>query len=167
MKRNQLYIHILSFLLILSTLYHSFTIYSLSVVIPFILISYTFYKRREKALFPLLIIATITSSLFITAESMNEIFSLLVFSVTYALPLLLYWLLVLLGDTGVDRKPFGVALSYVVFTSLIFYLLPELLGISEFILSPENRAVQILMFFGAGMVVAVPFHLTLRSRDGS
>lgn len=165
MKKNDLIIHILGSLLVLSTLYHSYTLYSLLVVLPFTLLSYSVHRKEERLLFPLLLVATLVSSLFIVAESMNETFSVLVFSITFSLPLFLYWIVVLLDETRIDWKPLGIALLYVLLTSLTFYFLPEFLEISEFLLSPENRAVQTLMFFGVGMIVAVPFHVILVIKD--
>lgn len=165
MKKNDLIIHILGSLLVLSTLYHSYTLYSLLVVLPFTLLSYSVYREEERLLFPLLLIATLVSSLFIATESMNETFSVLVFSITFALPLFLYWIVVLLDETRIDWKPLGISLLYVLLTSLTFYFFPEFLEISEFLLSPENRAAQTLMFFGSGMIVAVPFHVILVIKD--
>ncbi len=165
MKKKEFLTHILGSLLILSTIYHSHTLYSVLISVPFLLISYSIHQEKEELLLPSLILATILSPFFISAGSMNEIFSLLTFSLTFGLPLSIYWVIVLLKETEFRLKPVGIALSYVLFTALLFYLLPELLDISEFILSPENRVPQTLIFFGSGMMIAVPYHVILEIRS--
>ncbi|MEF8832230.1 MAG: hypothetical protein V5A66_01785 [Candidatus Thermoplasmatota archaeon] len=165
MKKEDIIIHLLGSLLTLSILYHSYSLYSILVVVPFVLVSYSVQKNEHRLLFPSLILATLAPPFFIATGSMNEIFSLLIFSITFALPLFLYWTTVLLNNTKLDWKALGFALSYVVITILAFYSFPVLLEISEFILSPENRGVQTLLFFGAGMIVAIPFHVALEIRD--
>lgn len=161
MKKNNQIIHILGTILVLSTLYHSLTLYSLIAVPPFALVSYSIERDEERLLLPSLILATLVPSFFVAAESMNELFSLLVFSIAFGIPLFLYWIFTLLNKTEIRWRPASVALTYVLITSLIFYLLPELLGISDFIFSPENTGPQTLMFLGSGMIVALPFHVLL------
>lgn len=165
MNKNNLMTHTLGSLLILSTLYHSLTIYSITVLIPFALVSYSVQKGKERLLFFSLIFATSASCLFIASDTMNETFSFLVFSATFGFPLFLYWITALLDLKDIEWKPIGIALSYVLIVCLVFYMLPEFLEITEFILSSENRIPQILIFFGTGMVVGVPFHLILELRD--
>lgn len=165
MKKKDLIIHLLGSLLVLSTLYHSYTLYSLLVALPFALVSYSVEKEERRLLFPLLILGTLAPPLFIATGSMNEIFSLGVFALTFAFPLFLYWTVVLLAETRLNWRALSIALTYVVLTLLTFYSLPVFLDISQFILSPENRGVQTLMFFGASMIVAIPFHVALEIRD--
>lgn len=161
MKKKAFFTHLLGSLLILFTIYHSYTLYSIIVVLPFALVSYSVQEGWDKLLFPSLILATLVSSFFITAGSMDEIFSLLVFSSTFALPLFLYWIIALQEETDIKWKPLGIALSYVLFTAMLFYLLPELLDVFGSILSSKNRVTQTLMFFGSGMIVAVSYHVIL------
>ncbi len=154
---KKLLTHLLGPLLILSTIYHSQTLYSFIAIVPFLLVSYA--VEQERLVFPSLILATMISTIFISSGSMNEIFSLLFFSLTFALPLFFYWLINLSKEPRF--KPVTIALSFVLFTSLLFYLLPEMLDITEFVLSPGNRLPQILMFFGSGMIIAIPYHVLL------
>jgi len=165
MKKKEFLTHILGSLLVLSTIYHSHTLYSLFIAVPLLLISYSVHQEKGTFVLPSLILATILSPFFISSGSMNEIFSLLIFSLTFALPLTIYWVIVLLRETEFRLKPVGIALSYVLFTALLFYLLPELLDISEFILSPENRVPQTLIFLGSGMIIAIPYHVILEIRS--
>ncbi len=165
MKKEKFITHILGSLLVLSTIYHSHSLYSVLVSVPVFLVSYSIHQKKETLVFPSLVLATILSPFFISSGDMNEIFSLLIFSATFALPLSLYWIAVLLKGTEFRWKPIGIALSYVLFTALLFYLLPDFLDISEFILSPENRVPQILMFFGSGMIIAVPYNVILEIKS--
>jgi len=165
MNKKKFLTHILGSLLILSTIYHSHTLYSVFIAVPLLLISYSIHQEKETLVFPSLVLATLLSPFFISSGTMNEIFSLLIFSITFALPLSIYWIIVLLKETEFRWKPIGIALSYVLFTALLFYILPEFLEISEFILSPENRVPQTLMFFGSGMIIAVPYHVILEIKN--
>ncbi len=165
MKKHDLIIHILGTILVLSTLHYSSTPYSLIAVLPFALVSYSIERDEERLLLPSLILATLVPSFFLTTGSMNELFSLIVFSIVFGIPLFLYWTFTLLEKTEIGLKAAGAALTYVLITCLIFYLLPELLGISEFIFSPENTGPQTLMFLGSGMIVALPFHVILELKS--
>jgi len=165
MRRKKFLTHILGSILILSTIYHSDIYYSISVFIPFLIVSYSVHQEKSRLIFPSLIFATLFSTFFITAGSMNEIFSLSIFLISFALPLFVFWLVVLLDELEIKFFPLVTGLSYVFFTVLAFYLIPEVLGLSEFILSPGNRGPQILLFLGVGMIVAVPYHIIL-DRNG-
>ncbi|MBS3781953.1 MAG: hypothetical protein KGY68_05030 [Candidatus Thermoplasmatota archaeon] len=165
MKKKDFVTHILGSLLVLSSIYHSYTLYSLLVVVPLFLVSYSTNQEKERLVFPSLVLATILSTYFISAGNMNEIFSLLLFSITFAFPLFLYWVVALQEEMDIRLKPIGIALSYVLFTALLFYVLPELLGISVFILSPRNRIPQTLMVLGSGMILAIPYHVILEIKN--
>ncbi len=167
MKRKYMVVHLLSLILVLSTIYHSTSHFSILAIFPFAVVSYSVQSEYERYMIPMLSLATFISLFFVTLGSMNEIFLLLIFSLTFSLPLLLYWIIVLLEEVKVQWKPLGVSLSYVLLTVLTFYLLPELIDISGFLLSPENRGVQTLMFFGSGMIMAVAFHVTLEVKGRS
>lgn len=165
MKGKKFVTHLLGSILVLSTLYHSETFYSVLVFIPFLLVSYSVHREKTRYIFPSLIFTTIFISFFISAGSMNELFSLIIFLITFGVPLFIFWLVVLLDESKIRLKPLGAAFSYVFLTSLIFYLLPVLLGFSDFIITEGNRGPQILLFLGTGMLVAVPYHIILETKD--
>ncbi|MBS3816694.1 MAG: hypothetical protein KGY76_03930 [Candidatus Thermoplasmatota archaeon] len=165
MKAKKITAHLLGSILVLSTIYHSETLYSLLVVIPFLLVSYCVHREKNRFVFPSLLFVTLFTPFFISAGSLNELFSLFIFLISFAVPLLIYWLVVLLDEPKIRLRPLGIALSYVFMTGLLFYLLPALLGISDFIISAENRGPQTLLFLGTGMLIAVPYHMILEMKD--
>ncbi len=167
MRNKEFIIHLLGALLVISTLHHSTTIYSLFSILPFILVSISVKSNEDKILVPSLILATVMSGFFVTAGSMNEIYSLLIFSLTLCIPLFFYWVIALADKNEINFKAATISISYVFITLSVFYLLPEILTISEFIMSPDNRVPQTLMLFGVGMVVAIPFHLFVKFRKVS
>ncbi len=157
--------HILGSLLVISTIYHSDTFYSLLVAIPIFLISYFMESEKDRFLFPALIITASVQFFFITSSSVNELFALIFFGVSFAFPLFLYWVVVLGAVSEIELKPSIVSGSYVIFTFALFYLLPELMEVSKFILGKQNEGVQILLFLGAAMLMGVIYHAALEIRD--
>ncbi len=161
MKINKQAVHVLGTILVLSTLYHSYTLYSLFVVLPLALVSYSIQTEKKSLLFPSLIIATILPCFFIAGKSLDNIFSLIFFSITFAIPFFLYWLVSFLDKSRIEWRPVTIALIYILITTFLFYTILEFFGVSEFIFSPENTGPQTLLFFGSAIIVAVPFHVML------
>lgn len=162
-------VHILGTILVLSALYHSMDLYSLAVVIPVFLVSFSIYKRLNWLKVPALVAATLYPSFTMAAGAMDEAFSLLIYSVIFVIPLASYWILVLTSeiDLKIEWKGVVIGVSYIALVLLSFYIIPSLLGISEFILSPGKRGPQALLLAGFGLLVMVPYQIILEFKNGS
>ncbi len=159
-------IHLLGVLIVVSTFYHSNDYHSLLVSVPIFLTSFSFYKSIEWLKIPALCATTLYAPFTMTTGGMDEFFSLLVFSVSFLIPVVIYWVLVLGSELHLHINSKGVvfAVSYLVFTVLFFYLIPFILGISEFFLSAENRGAQALLLIGFGLVLVLPYQIVMEIR---
>lgn len=157
--------HALGALLVISTVYHSDSLYSVFLAIPFFLISFMIEIGRNELIFPTLIFTAVIQFLLITSAPVSDFVSVIIFLISFGLPLSYYWLIILSQNSKLNPKPVGIATSYVVFTFILFYFLPDFIGVSEFIFGGRNEVVQILIFLGSGMLVGVVYHAGLEIKD--
>ncbi|MFW6144550.1 MAG: hypothetical protein ACOC55_03165, partial [Candidatus Natronoplasma sp.] len=107
-------VHLLGAVIIISTYHHSDSLYSLLVSIPVFLVSLSIYSNQRFRL-PALCAATLYSPLLTTTGSMDESLSFLLYSTTFVLPFVIYWILVLAFEFSakVERKGAVIASSYI------------------------------------------------------
>jgi len=160
-------VHIIGTLLVLSALFYSTEIYSLAAAIPVFFVSFGIYRDWDWVKVPALFAATICFSFILSTESMAEGIPLLIYSIIFVIPLASYWILILSLeiDLKIEWKGFFIGVSYLGLVLLLFYLVPSLLGISEFVLSPDNRAPQALLMVGFGLLSMVPYQIILEFKN--
>ncbi len=159
-------IHLLGVLIVVSTFYHSNDYHSLLVSVPIFLTSLSVYKDIDWLKMPALCVATLYAPFTMTTGGMGEFFNLIIFSASFLIPVVIYWVMVLGSELHIhiNRKGVILAVSYLVFTIFLFYLIPLFLGISEFFLSPENRGAQALLLIGFGLALVLPYQITMEIR---
>ncbi len=159
-------LHTMGILVIFSTLYHSSHVYSLLIAIPIFSISFSIYKEKDWLRLPALCASTLYVPFVISTRGMDEWGSLIIYSLSFVLPFFIYWVLVLSSytDLKIEYKGVAVAVSYIVLTLLLFYLLPMFIGIFEFFLAPGNEGPQALLLAGFGLLMILPFHVLLEAK---
>ncbi|MFW5898503.1 MAG: hypothetical protein ACOCT7_01460, partial [Candidatus Saliniplasma sp.] len=94
MKKNM--VHLLGGFLIFSSFYHSnMDLMPVLTIIPILLVSFAVEKERDGLQSIGLIAATMVSSYFIIQMSLGNTLYLLLFTLSFVLPLTLYWKVVL------------------------------------------------------------------------
>ncbi|MFW6141486.1 MAG: hypothetical protein ACOC53_02880 [Candidatus Saliniplasma sp.] len=160
MKKNM--VHLLGGFLIFSSFYHSnMDLMPVMTIIPILLVSFAVEKERDELQSIGLIAATMVSSYFIIQMSLGNTLYLLLFTLSFVLPLTLYWKVVLSFDLHFDLKASILAVSYFSVTIITFYLIIYYLNVGEYILSEGGFGAMALVFSAATILVLLPFYASI------
>lgn len=156
-------IYLFGILIGLSDLYHSNgELISLIVFVPITVISVGTYLDRESIKIGGLITATIAFVYFIPTISLKDTTSLSIYILTFVLPLIVYWSLILAVLPTFELKASTFAVSYFLLVLILFFALVFVLNVNEYLLAAGNEAPQALVLSASALIVFIPYHLALK-----
>lgn len=159
--KNEL-VHLLGGFLIFSSYYHSqMGLFPLLNMIPILLVSLAIEREKDRLMYTGLITTTLLSGFFITHTGLANTLYLTSFILSFALPLTIYWKVVLSFDLHFDLKASILATTYFIGTIITFYTLIDYLDVSEFILAEGNTGPMGLAFSAVTIMVFLPFYIAI------
>ncbi|MGM0405537.1 MAG: hypothetical protein ACQEQM_05285 [Thermoplasmatota archaeon] len=154
--------HLLGGFLIISSFFNSdMGLLPVMNIIPILLVSFGVENEKENVQYIGLISMTLLSSFLIIPAGLGNTTFMLLFIISFVLPLMVYWKVVLSFDLHFDLKASVLGMVYFIFTVITFYALIYLLNINEFILAAENTGPMALAFSATVILVLLPFYMSV------
>jgi len=166
MNERNVLIHLLGIILSISAILHSFDNYwTVLIIIPYIIVSISVELEFEKISIISLVAGTLITPFFINPNFMVDFIPITIFIITFIIPVIVYWILVLSPTINFNRKGIFLTASYFGLSIIMFYSVIFIFNISDYILAEENAGPQALVLISSALLAMIPYHIWLTFKD--